>query len=187
MRKIEELLSDRSKFVKTEFNSKHTVNQDVRHLLETELEIKSCSDDFLNKNYLSKDDWKYLKPCRSKPGIMYGLCEIHKCTTVNDPVPPFRTILSAIGACNYNLAKSFVPILKQFTINEYTVKDSFSFYKDILDQDSNLLMASFKIYPWMKRLIFELIWFFVKRRKLKACLSNISNNYLHFLWILFSF
>ena len=181
MRKIEELLSDRSKFVKTEFNSKHTVNQDVRHLLETELEIKSCSDDFLNKNYLSKDDWKYLKPCRSKPGIMYGLCEIHKCTTVNDPVPPFRTILSAIGACNYNLAKSFVPILKQFTINEYTVKDSFSFYKDILDQDSNLLMASFKIYPWMKRLIFELIWFFVKRRKLKACLSNISNNYLHFL------
>ena len=102
--KVEELLSDRSKFVKIEFNSKHTVNQDVRHLLDMELEMKSCLDDLLNKNYLSKDDYKYLKPCGSKPGIMYGLCKIHKGTTVNDPVPPFRPILSAIGTCNYNLA-----------------------------------------------------------------------------------
>ena len=169
---MEELLSDRSKFVKTEFNSKHTVNQDVRHLLDTELEIKSCSDDFLNKNYLSKDDWKYLKPCRSKPGIMYGLCKIHKCTTVNDPVSPFRTILSAIGACNYNLAKSFVPILKQFTINEYTVKDSFSFYKDILDQDSNLLMVSFNIQSLFTNipLVFGLV--FRKKKKVKGMLKQ---------------
>ena len=92
VRKMEELLSDRSKFVKIEFNSKHTVNQDVRHLLDMELEIKSCLDDLLNKNYLSKDDYKYLKPCGSKPGIMYGLCKIHKGTTVNDPVPPFCPI-----------------------------------------------------------------------------------------------
>ena len=70
VRKMEELLSDRSKFVKIEFNSKHTVNQDVRHLLDMELEIKSCLDDLLNKNYLSKDDYKYLKLCGSKPGVM---------------------------------------------------------------------------------------------------------------------
>ena len=145
VRKMEELLSHRSKFVKIEFNSKHAVNQDVRHLLDMELEIKSCLDDLFNKNYLSKDDYKYLKPCGSKPGIMYGLCKIHKGTTVNDPVPSFRPILSAIGTCNYNLAKFFVPILKQFTINKYTVKDSFSFCKEILDQDPNLFMASFDI------------------------------------------
>ena len=64
---MEEFLSDRSKFVKIGFNSKHTVNQDVRHLLQMELEIKSCLDDLLNKNYLSKDDYKYLKPCGSQP------------------------------------------------------------------------------------------------------------------------
>ena len=87
--KMEKLLSDCSKFVKIEFNSKHTVNQNVRHLLEMELEIKSCLGNLLNKNYLSKDDYKYLKPCGSKPGIMYGLCKIHKCTTVNDLVSPF--------------------------------------------------------------------------------------------------
>ena len=38
-----------------------------------------------------------------------------------------------------------------------------------------------QIYPWIKWLIFVLIWFSIKRRKLKACLSDISNNYLHFL------
>ena len=70
-----------------------------------ELEIKFCLDDLLNQNYLSKDDYKYLKPCGSKPGIMYVLCKIHKGTLVNDRVPPFRLILSAIGTCNYNLAK----------------------------------------------------------------------------------
>ena len=37
--------------------------------------------------------------------------------------------------------------MKQFTINEYTVKDSFSFSKEILDQDPNLSMASFDTQP----------------------------------------
>ena len=41
-----------------------------------ELEIKSCSDDLLYKNYLFKDDYKYLKQYGSEPGIMYGLCKI---------------------------------------------------------------------------------------------------------------
>ena len=67
---MEELLSDRSKFVKIEFNSKHTVNQDVRRLLDMKLEIISCLDDLLNKMYLSKDDYKYLKPRGNKPGII---------------------------------------------------------------------------------------------------------------------
>ena len=89
---------------------------------------------------------------------MYGLCKIHKGTTVNDNVPPFRPIISAIGTCNYNLANYFVPILKRFTINKYTVKDSFSFCKEILDQEQiylwHLLIFSHcpQIYPWIKQL-----------------------------------
>ena len=38
-----------------------------------------------------------------------------------------------------------------------------------------------QICPWRKRLIFVLIWFFIKTKKLKVYLSNILNNYLHFL------
>ena len=43
--KMEKHLSDCSKYVKTESNSKHTVKQDIRCLLDMELEIKSCLDD----------------------------------------------------------------------------------------------------------------------------------------------
>lgn len=46
---------------------------------------------------LSRDDYKYLKLCGSKLDIMYGLCEIHKGTAVNDPLSLFQPILSAIG------------------------------------------------------------------------------------------
>ena len=38
-----------------------------------------------------------------------------------------------------------------------------------------------RIYRRMKQLIFLLTWFSIKRRKLKKCLSDILNNYLHFL------
>ena len=86
-----------------------------------------------------------MKPCGSKPGVMYGLCKVHKGITPNDSVPPFRPILSAIGTCSYNLAKFFVPLLKQYTINEYAVKDSFSFCKEIVNQNAQLSMASFDI------------------------------------------
>ena len=85
---MEKLLSDHNKFVKINFNPKHKVNQDIRHLLDMEFEIKSCLDDLYSHNYLSKDDYKFLKPCGSKPDVMYGLCKVHKGTTNNDNVPP---------------------------------------------------------------------------------------------------
>ena len=64
------MLCDCSKFVKTEFNSKHTVNKDIRHLLDMESEIKSCLYNLLDKNYLSKDDYMYLKPCGNQTFCM---------------------------------------------------------------------------------------------------------------------
>ena len=43
----------------------------------------------------------------------------------------FRPILSAINTPGYNIAKFFIPILEPLTHNECTVKDSFSFAKEI--------------------------------------------------------
>ena len=57
----------------------------------------------------------------------------------------FRPILSAIGTPTYSLAKFLVPILSSITINEYTVRDSFAFADEILQQDSNLFMASLDV------------------------------------------
>ena len=70
---------------------------------------------------------------------------LHKYNSSTKDIPPFRPILSAIGTATYNLAKFFVPILKDFTVNEYTIRDSFSFCKEIKDQDSTLFMASVDI------------------------------------------
>ena len=129
---MEKLLSDHSKFAKIDVNPKHKVNQDIRHSLDMEPEIKSRLDDLYNHNYLSKDDYKFLNPRASKPCILYGLCKVHKGTTANDSIPPFCPILSAIGTCNYKLAKFFVPILKQFTINVYLSNIFFRFVKKSL-------------------------------------------------------
>ena len=97
--------------------------------------IKSCLNDLLNNNYLSQEHYKFLKPCGRKPGIMDGLCKVHKFNPVTNDVPPFRLIFSAIGTLTYNLAKCFAPIFKEYTINEYTVQDS-SIYMAFFDIQS---------------------------------------------------
>ena len=74
---------------------------------------------------------------------MYGLSKIHK-PLVNG-FPKLRPILSAINTGTYKWAKFFVPLLKPFTSNNYTVKDSFDFAKDITQQSSKLFMASLDV------------------------------------------
>ena len=69
---------------------------------------------------------------------MYGLCKVHKDTIEN--FPPLRSTLSAINNPNYKLAKFLVPILKFLTSNEYTVKESFGFAEEIVEQDSEFFM-----------------------------------------------
>ena len=176
--KMETLLSDTTKFVKIEFNPKHKVNKEIRHLLDMEENIKSCLDNLIDNGYLSDDDYKFLKPCGSKPGVMYGLCKVHKSVSDDDPVPPFCPILSAIGTCTYNLAKVFVPVLKEFTVNEYTVKDSFSSCKEIVSQNSDLFMASFDVQSLFTNkpldetinICVDLVYH--KRRKVKGMLKR---------------
>ena len=104
VQKMETLLSDTSKFSKVSFNPKHKVNKELRHILDMEEAIKHCLDDLLHRNYLSEEDYKLMKPTGSRPGVMYGLCKIHKDTTNGTELPPFRPILSAISTCTYSLA-----------------------------------------------------------------------------------
>ena len=59
--------------------------------------------------------------------------------------PPFRPILSAIDTPTYNIAKFLVPILKPLTTKDFTLKDTFEFSRDILNQNPNLFMASLDV------------------------------------------
>ena len=52
---------------------------------------------------LSTEQYKKIKAVRNRPGILYGLCKVHKAIT--DIYPPFGPILSAIGTPSYKLSK----------------------------------------------------------------------------------
>ena len=83
-----------------------------------------------------------------------------------------------LGPFSYNLAKFFVPILKEFTINEYTVKDSFSFSNEIRNKSTSSYMASFDIQSLFTNIPLDetidicLELLFNKKRKVKGMLKK---------------
>ena len=89
------LLSDTSKFHRVQFNNKHPVNKELRHQLDMQKVITDTLDKLLEDGYLSDNDYKFLKPCGSRPGVMYGLCEVAKGKIGN--IPQFRPNISATG------------------------------------------------------------------------------------------
>ena len=84
-----------------------------------------------------------IAPTGSKPGILYGLPKIHK--ELVDNLPKFRPIVSMIGTPTYKLSKFLVPLIEPITTNEYTVADSFSFAKEVVEFDSTLFMSSLDV------------------------------------------
>ena len=60
-----------------------------------------------------------------------------------------------INTPSYKLAKFLVPILSPLTINEYTVKDSFAFAKEITKTDCNYVMASLDVESLFTNIPFE--------------------------------
>ena len=132
--KMDNLLNDTRKFEKINLKndgiSNFAINQEKRVDILKKLVVS---------NSISEETRRSLKPVGTRPGIMYGLCKVHK--DIIDNCPPFRPILSAINTPTYKLAKCLVPILKSLTSNEYMVKDSFAFAEEIVEQDSELFMG----------------------------------------------
>ena len=91
-------------------------------------------------NSISEETRKSPKPFGTRPGIMYGLCKVHK-DIINNCLP-FWPILLAINTPTYKLAKFLVPVLKSLSTNEYTVKGSFAFAEEIVEQDPEFFMGS---------------------------------------------
>ena len=84
--------------------------------------------------------YKELYVSGSNLGILYGLPKVHKENY------PMRPILSACNTPGYGLAKYLVPAISPITTNAYTVKDSFTFARELSNLDANgLFMASFDV------------------------------------------
>ena len=142
IQKMEGILSDTTKFKPMNFTR---LNGDLRELIDKESEIKDFLKSLRDKNVISEQDFAKLVPVGSSPGVLYGLCKVHKDVPNGSSCPPFRPILSAIGTASYNLAKFLVPLLEPLTKNQYVCKDSFSFAADVRQQNPDLYMASFDV------------------------------------------
>ena len=65
------------------------------------------SENLLDSSIMSKETLKSVKPVRTRPGTIYGLCKVHK--------------QSALQTTIYNLVKFLVPKLNPLTKIKYTV------------------------------------------------------------------
>ena len=117
-------------------------NQNVL-ICYSNLQVTDLLKQLNDSQVISDTDYKKLKPRGSRFGILYGFCKIHKSLIEN--FPPFQPILSAIKTPSYNIAKHLVPILEPITTNQFTIKNSFEFAKEVIEQDSGLFMASLDV------------------------------------------
>ena len=85
---------------------------------------EKCVENILKRlvvsNSISEGTRRSIKPVGIGPGIMYGLCKVHK-DIINNCLP-FQYILSANNTLTYKLAKFLAPTLIFLTSNEYLVK-----------------------------------------------------------------
>ena len=93
-----------------------------------------------------------------------------------DVCPPFRSILSALQAPTYKLAKYLVsnlPNLEPSTNKKYAVNDSFNFATEIVEQDSSNFMGSLDIDSLFTNIPLE--------ETIKSCTNNLfkSSNIVH--------
>ena len=118
---------------------------------------------------ISEKEKNELYPSGSKPGLLYGLTKIHQ--ALEDGTPSFCPILAAIGTPTYNLAKFCDQLWKHLTSNDYTIKDSFSFGKEVLGFDASCFMASFDIKSLFTNIPLT--------KTLNFCIQNLYRNQTH--------
>ena len=136
---VKNVISDSSKFIPLNIPPEDYIN----YIVNVEKKFRKLFNNLYDNNKISKDELLKICPVGSRPGILYGNPKVHK--PVVDNMPKFRPILSAINTPGYNVAKFLIPILEPLTRNEFTVKDSFSFAKEITKYDSSLFMASLDV------------------------------------------
>ena len=143
--KMESILSDESKFKKVTFCQKRHKNNELDYLLEQQEEIIDFLKELVDCGVISDSVFNQLKPTGSQPGVLYGLCKVHKGVCADGSPPPFRPILSAINTPSYKIAKFLTPLLSGLTKNAFVSKDSFEFARVVRNQNPDLFMASFDI------------------------------------------
>ncbi|CAF1680615.1 unnamed protein product, partial [Adineta ricciae] len=129
--KLERILSDTSKF--------RVVDKDPTGCREAAL--TSLLRRMKKEEYLTEQEYRFVKPVGSIPARLYGLPKVHKTNT------PLRPIVSCVQSYNYRLGKFLADIIKPLRDSKYSLKNNDAFLK-FLKQNSSLStnkMISFDI------------------------------------------
>ena len=130
-KRMMEMISDPTKFEKR--NRYCGVNaKDITIYREEQLQRYLYS--LKKKGLLDKNIYDKVYPSGSLPARIYGQPKMHKLNVNNNlskQVPPFRIIVSSIGAYNYNIAKYLTNILSPHITTQHCAQDSFSFVEDL--------------------------------------------------------
>ena len=140
--KMNSILSDDTKFREVNFQKR---NLELDYLLDKQEDIITFLKELKDSKVITESVFNDLKPSGGQPGVLYGLCKVHKGASADGSSPPFRPILSAINTPSYKIAKFLVPLLSDLTKNKFVFKDSFDFAKKVREQNPDLFMASFDI------------------------------------------
>ena len=140
--KVNSVLQDTSKFEKI-------VETEENEPLKVVFRLEDKINRFLrsvighvdsNGKRVASATYEKLHVSGSNLGILYGLPKVHK------EGFPIRPILSACNTPGYGLGKYLVPIISPITTNNFTIKDSFSFAKEISNFPADgLFMSSFDV------------------------------------------
>ena len=133
--KMDAVLNDETKF-------KLLTSDPVKATLNQENKLRNFLKELKRENAITDELYEKLCPTGSRPGILYGLPKVQKVNL------PLRPILSALGTHSYNLAKYLVSYLREISVGQYTITDTFSYVEELrnLDLDtSKVFMASFDI------------------------------------------
>ena len=117
---IEEIISDTSKFEK--------LNEDPT--LKREASLQRFLRKLKQKNFFNEIEYDKLYPSGSAPARIYGTPKMHKLSS-SDSFPKLCPIVSSIGTFNYNLACFLCDLLSPLVPNDYSCKDTFSFFSQI--------------------------------------------------------
>ena len=158
--KMYNILSDSKKFVKSSLvDDKH-----LNFIIRIEKKLTDLLKELKASKVISKINYKKLKPRGSSFGVLYGLCKTHEKVLDNCPLRP---ILSAIKT-PYNLAKFLVPLIEPITKNNFTVKNSFEFSKEICEQNPAYFMASLDVESLFTNIPLE--------ETIKICCGSLYKN-----------
>ena len=102
-----------------------------KHLIHMEEWIIRLLKSLEDQGKTSEKEKNDLYPSDYSAWILYWLAKIHK--ALEDDTPSFIPILPAIGTPSYNLAKFWTQLLTPLTNIDYTIEDSISFTKEVIE------------------------------------------------------